>query len=318
MSDLRDKTVLVTGATGFLGAYIVRDLMAKGSNVRAFDLHPNRDRLDFVQPGLSKRCTIISGDICDGDALQRAMEGADAIVHLVGLMTIDCANDPLAALRVNLIGGQTLLNAAIAEGVKRIAYASSSSVYGDGDGISPKPASLYGVHKLALEGMARCAWLDHGLASVGFRPAIVYGAGISSGIASGPSRAIRAAVSGQKSEIGFSGRVGFVHVEDVSRAFVQALEALSSGSPVYDLNGVGASVHEFVEELRGQAPDAAVAIADKPLKIPQELCGGDNAPWLNALPVTGLREGISRTLSAWKNSLSIERPDVAQARESVA
>lgn len=299
MTRWQDKPVLVTGGTGFLGAYVARELVAQGMRPRVFDRTPDPGALDFARDGLSRACEVVAGDVTHPDDVGRAILGCGAVVHLAGLMTVDCKADPLRAAQVNLVGSQTVISSAVAQGVERLAYASSAAVYGSGAGVLPNPETLYGVHKLAIEGMARCAWLDHGLPSVGFRPYIVYGPGESAGIAAGPSIALRAAALGQSATIRFSGAVGFVHVSDVARAFVAGLAGGAEGAQVYDLHGVSATVEAFVAALRRLVPHATVSCAGMPLKTPALLQGGGRSDWFDALPVTPLEEGISRTLAHW-------------------
>ncbi|MCA0044883.1 NAD-dependent epimerase/dehydratase family protein [Celeribacter litoreus] len=303
MTGWTEKPVLVTGGTGFLGAFVARELVAQGLKPRLFDLRPQAETLEFVSAGLSDQCEIIAGDVTDAPAVADAMLGCGAVIHLAGLMTIDCKADPVRAAKVNLIGGQTVIAEAVNARASRLAYASSSAVYGAGEGRLPHPETLYGVHKLAIEGMARCAWLDHGLPSVGFRPYIVYGPGESAGIAAGPSIALRAAALAQSATIQFSGAVGFVHVADVARAFVQGLFEATEGAEVFDLHGASATVEEFVRALKDAVPDARVEIEGNPLKTPEILQGGARAAWFDALPVTSLEDGISQTLAHWRAAL---------------
>lgn len=302
MSQWRSKPVLVTGGTGFLGGFIARELVAQGFRPRLFDLRPDPGALEFVAAGLSANCERVAGDVTDRDAVAEAMAGCGSVVHLAGLMTVDCKADPLRSAMVNLIGGQVVIAEAVAAGVERLAYASSSAVYGSGTGELPHPETLYGVHKLAIEGMARCAWLDHGLPSVGFRPYIVYGPGESAGIAAGPSIALRAAAVGQSATIAFSGSVGFVHVSDVARAFVAGLSHAETGAGCFDLHGVSATVADFVALLRREVPGAEIAVDGKPLKTPEILQGGDRATWFDTLSVTSLDVGISETLAHWRHT----------------
>ncbi|MGO4852403.1 NAD-dependent epimerase/dehydratase family protein [Phaeovulum sp. W22_SRMD_FR3] len=299
MTRWQDRPVLVTGGTGFLGAFVARNLAARGLHPRLLDRSPDAAVLDFVAPGLSRAVTLWAGDVTREADLAPALAGCGAVVHLAGVMTVECQADPVRAAMVNLVGSQRVINMACAAGVARLAYASSAAVYGSGAGLLPQPETLYGVHKLAVEGMARCAWQEHGLPSAGFRPYIVYGPGESRGIAAGPSIALRAAVLGQSARIHFSGPVGFVHVSDVARALVAGLFHADEGARIYDLHGVSATVEGFVATLKRAVPGAEITVDGPRLKTPVLLQGGDRPDWFDALPVTALEAGISQTLAHW-------------------
>ena len=294
------KRVLVTGGTGFIGSWTTAALVAAGAEVRILDRAPRTEVLDFVAPGLAGQVEIVQGDLTEPGVAEPAVAGCDGVVHLAGLMTVDCAADPLRAIEVNLAASQRLIRAAIRAGVRHLVYASTGGVYGPGDSRHPRPMTVYGTLKLALEGLARVAHADHGLSSTGLRPFIVYGPGESSGIAAGPSIALRAAAEGGRATIRFSGDVGFVHVADVAQAVCAALFQAGSGVAVCDMGGAYASVADFVAELQRQVPGAAVSVDGPPLRMPKSLQGGDSADWIAALPVTGLADGIAGTLAHWR------------------
>ncbi len=292
--------VLVTGGTGFIGSWTTAALVAAGVEVRVVDRAPRPEVLDFVAPGLSAKVEIVTGDLTEPGLADRVTRGCDAVVHLVGLMTLDSAADPLRAIEVNLAASQRLIRAAIGAGVRHFAYASTGGVYGPGDSRHPRPMTVYGTLKLALEGLARVAHADHGLTSTGLRPYIVYGPGESSGIAAGPSIALRAAAEARPATICFSGDVGFVHVSDVARVLVAAVSEAGPGAKVFDMGGAYGPVAGFVAELERQVPGAAISVEGPPLRMPNTLQGGDSAGWFDALPVTGIEDGIAATLAHWR------------------
>ena len=296
--------VLVTGGTGFIGSWTTAALVAAGVEVRVADRAPRPEVLDFVVPGLSARVEIVTGDLTEPGLADRVTRGCDAVVHLVGLMTLDSAADPLRAIEVNLAASQRLIRAAIGAGVRHFAYASTGGVYGPGDSRHPRPMTVYGTLKLALEGLARVAHADHSLNSTGLRPYIVYGPGESSGIAAGPSIALRAAAEARPATICFSGDVGFVHVSDVARALVAAVSSAGPGAKVFDMGGAYGSVAAFVAALQRQVPGAAISVEGPPLRMPNALQGGDSAGWFDALPVTGIEDGIAATLAHWRDQAS--------------
>ena len=114
-----------------------------------------------------------------------------------GVLTPTCSANPVLGAQVNLLGSLHVFDAALAHGVRQVVYASSAGVYGPDHADYPAPATHYGAFKLAVEGAARAYWPTQGLASVGFRPFIVYGPGRESGVSAGPSLACRAAAQGQ-------------------------------------------------------------------------------------------------------------------------
>ena len=118
---------------------------------------------------------------------------------------------------------RNVFEAALSHGIKRIVYTSSAGVYGPDDGMTPYPTTHYGAFKLACEGSARAYWSDHGLASVGFRPFIVYGPGRETGLTAGPTLACRAAARGERYRIPYVGSAGLVYVDDVAHAYKLAL-----------------------------------------------------------------------------------------------
>ncbi|WP_102227126.1 NAD-dependent epimerase/dehydratase family protein [Acidimangrovimonas sediminis] len=284
--------VLVTGGNGFLGRRVGLALLASGHSVRVFDrIAAAPDRQD---PGQIEE---VVGDITDAAAVARAAEGCDALIHLAGLLTVACRADPIASAAVNVLGGLHAFEAARQSGIDRIAYVSSAGVFGPEDGEVPRPVTHYGAHKLALEGIARAYHADHAMGATGFRPYIVYGPGEGSGISAGPSSACRAAVEGRPFRIGFTGTVGFVHVDDVARAFAEAIAQPRDRAGLYTLQGETARIDTFIAELDRQQPGAVITADGPPMPIAPQL-GGDPWPgWLSALPVTPLAEGIARTLA---------------------
>ncbi|WP_171016008.1 SDR family oxidoreductase [Ramlibacter sp. 2FC] len=155
---------------------------------------------------------------------------------------------------INLIGSLNLFEAARAQGLRQLVYASTAGVYGPDDARQPLPATHYGAFKLAVEGSARAYWRDHGLASVGFRPFVVYGPGRESGISAGPSIACRAAVRDEPYTIGYTGASGLIYVDDVATAFEQALLTPAQGASVYNLVGETATVDQVMAEIRRLVP----------------------------------------------------------------
>lgn len=298
------KRILITGGTGFVGVRVAAALAKAVYAIRIFDLSPRPERLPA---GIAAE--IVSGDITDGDAVQTATQGCEGIVHLAGLMTVDCARDPVLGARVNLIGSLNVFEAARMVGIP-VAYLSSAGVFGPQDAVNPHPMTIYGATKLAVEGAARSFFLDHGVRSLGLRPYIVYGPGISAGIAAGPSIAIAASARREPATIRFSGRVGFVHVDDVARMLATAMTTPPEGAAVLTMAGETAEMVDFVAELERQSGWSGIAIDGAPLRIPADLASDPVPASLAPQPVTGIAEGIRRSLAEVKAASTGELSNV--------
>lgn len=284
--------ILVTGGTGFVGKPTVAALIAAGHEVRVLDLKPRPDAVPAV-------VEIVSGDVTDTETVARAAEGCAGIVHLAGLMTVDCARDPLLGVRVNLVGSVNVFEAARPSRLP-VAWLSTAGVFGPEDGVNPRPMTVYGTTKLAVEGVARAYALDHGVPSLGLRPYIVYGPGISSGIAAGPSIAISASLRREPATIRFSGRVGFVHVDDVARLLAAAIDTPPNGAAALTMAGDTQEMDDFVAELARQTGWGQIDVEGAPLRIPADLRSDPVPASFGAHPATTMADGIARSLAVLK------------------
>jgi UDP-glucose 4-epimerase len=296
--------VLITGGGGFLGAWLARRLTAAGYGSRIFDAREDRTLLrDIAGSQIADKIDWRSGDVTEAAQVTAAAEGCDGIVHLAGILTPACKADPIRGARINLLGTLNIFNAAKALRIERIVYASSAGVYGPNDGRTPFPTTHYGAFKLACEGSARAFWEDAGIASIGFRPYIIYGGGRDIGLTAGPSLACRAAARGEAYDIPYSGSAGLVHVDDVTAAFEMALLRELDGAHVFNLVGEVASNEDVVAAIREVVPGAAVGIHGPGLPIVSDIEEGDLRKVLAGLPRTGLRDGVRRTIDYYRQRM---------------
>jgi UDP-glucose 4-epimerase len=293
--------VLVTGGSGFLAAWIMRRLLARNISLRAFDMRCAPDLLGELAPQRAGEVDWVTGDISVASDVTRALQDCDGVIHLAGVLTPSCASDPVRGAQINLIGTLNVFNAAREAGLRSVLYASSAGVFGPDDGVRPHPETHYGAFKLACEGSARAYWNDCGIASIGFRPLVVYGAGRETGSSAGPSLACRAAARGEAYTIPFTGSTGLVFADDVAAAYEAALFAPAQGAHVFTLAGEIVSVDTVIERLSALAPGARLTAAGAPLPIATEF---PHDPALDkllpGLPVTPLEEGLRQTLAFYR------------------
>ena len=171
---------LVTGGAGFIGSHLVEELLKRGESVRVFD-NLSTGRRQNLAPFLP-HIEFIEGDIRDAHAVQRAMHGVSFVLHQAALPSVPrSVQDPLSSNAVNVDGTLNVLWAAKHNGVQRVVYASSSSVYGNVDvspkheDLTPAPASPYAVSKLAAEFYCRVFFQIYGLETVALRYFNVFG-----------------------------------------------------------------------------------------------------------------------------------------------
>jgi nucleoside-diphosphate-sugar epimerase len=304
------ERVLVTGALGCLGAWVARAALEDGADVVGFDLGDDRSRLELVLGEDADRVALVRGDITDLDALERALDDHEVtrVVHLAALQVPFVRANPPLGMRVNVAGTVNVFEA-VARRVDRVpgvAYASSAAVYGPSDP-SPapesggtSPATLYGVSKLADEGIARVYAADRRLPSVGLRPYVVYGPGRDQGMTAGPTAAMRAAARGEPYEISFAGRAQYDYAPDVGRAFVTAAGGAEERAAVFNVPGAVATVEEVVAAIRAHVPDAAITWGGDPLPFPEELEAVGFDRELGPFPRTQLAVGVAATIEHFR------------------
>src|SRR5208282_5202467 len=210
---------LVTGAKGFIGAWIVKELLDRGEQPLVFDIDTESARLAaLLTPEQMASVQLLQGDITEFKDVESAIadHGITHVLHLAGIQVPFCAAEPLRGAMINVVGTLNVFEVAKRRRdlVRSIVYASSAAVfgpeetYGEGtirEGAPLLPGTHYGVFKQCNEGNARVYFLNDGLSSVGLRPGSVYGVGRDRGMTSGPTKAIKAAVIGQPYTIRYTG-----------------------------------------------------------------------------------------------------------------
>lgn len=301
--------VLVTGGCGFIGTWVLHELLKRDVTPVVVDNQPAPARWQRVLGKDLARVERADASLQDPAALQTAIERHQVthLIHLAALLTPACQQDPWLGCQVNILGSTAVFEAARRSGqIRAISYASSYAVYGPeaaDDALSTnRPPTFYGAFKQSVDLIAEQYWRHFGIASVAVRPHVVYGPERDVGLTAGPSLAARAAVTGETYTIGYTGTVGYDYVEDVARAFVRSAFECPPGAAVVDLPGEHATTEQFANAIAAVVPEAASRInVDGPL-IPSNLPPQPNYistlfPDWRATPIS---EGVKKTIEFYR------------------
>jgi nucleoside-diphosphate-sugar epimerase len=244
-----------------------------------------------------------TGDIGDSKAVIETFEAVRpcAVIHLAALQVPFCKADPSAGARVNVVGTVNVFEAARRLGIRRLVYASSVAAHGAIEEGLGTMRTLYGAYKYCDEQIARVYSEDWGVHSVGIRPGVVYGVGRDQGLTSKTTLAILAAASGKPFDVPFSGGVSWLYGGEVASAFIRAVAQERTGAPVFDMNGVYATVEHGLELLKNLAGSATITCSGQPLAFPMNLPDDPLRAYLGNYGTMPLADGIRATYEAFQS-----------------
>lgn len=308
--------VLITGGFGFIGSWIIKDLLERDAGAYVYDLELDLNRLSLIaSPSQIEQVEYVSGDILDRGRLVTALARHQIthVIHLAGLQVPTCRADPVFGAQVNVVGTLCLFEAVrqVHPQIQRVVYASSAAVWGSPDdyngGSQPDdgrlaPRTLYGGFKVCNELNARVYWYDYGISSIGLRPWTVYGVGRDQGVTSEPTRALKAVAMGRRYHISYGGWEDMQYVEDIARTTIRCLDAPFTGAAAYNLRGDLVEMSDFFRTLVHVAPHAEKLIThgDRQLPIAYDLDDRRIHNEIGEIPRTPLATGIERTLAIFE------------------
>ncbi len=182
--DLAGKKVVVIGGAGLIGSHVVDALTRESvKEIVVYDNFARGSLLSLKGALADPRVRVFEagGDILHTDVLKAALSGADGVFHLAALWLLHCHEYPAAAFDVNIRGTFNVMEACVQQGVKRLVYSSSASVYGDAveepmtEDHPFNNRTFYGATKISGEAMLRAYHHRYGLSYVGLRYMNVYG-----------------------------------------------------------------------------------------------------------------------------------------------
>lgn len=296
-----NRTVVVTGASGFLAAWILPKLVERGHSVVAVDIARDERRLSQVTCGATlDGITWQTANLTDDAHMLRIAEQSKAatILHLAALQIPACRANPIAGAQVNVVGHVNVLEAARRVGARAI-Y--TSSVAAKPRGAANAPANLYGVFKRADEEIARLYAEDFGVASFGLRPHVVYGIGRDQGETSAVTSAMRAAALGEAYTVPWTTATCFQFADDIAEMFVRVVAADWEGAHLADMTDNIENTSDIIDAIRTVVPSADVR-ADGAERL-SPTSGFDVAALekiIGPRPLTPLREGARRTIEHFR------------------
>lgn len=255
---LENSKILVIGGAGFIGSFVVAELLKE--NVSEVVVYDNfaRGQKDYLTEQLKdSRCSIFpfGGDIRDLDILDSAVKGKDYVICLAAMWLLHCKDFPRTAFEVNIAGTFNVLEACVKHKVKKLVWSSSASVYGDAVELPMTEnhpfnnKNFYGASKIAGEAMSTAFNDRYGLSIIGLRYMNVYGphqdqTAAYTGVVPIMLNKIEAneapIINGDGSQA-----YDFIYVEDVARCNVNALKSDIN----FGMYNVGTEVQTSIKQL---------------------------------------------------------------------
>ncbi|MBN3723376.1 NAD-dependent epimerase/dehydratase family protein [Burkholderia sp. Ac-20379] len=266
------KKILVTGASGWLGAEIVTTLLARGDAVVATDIGVG-PALQALASRHKEQLVTATADLCEWPEVLRLFTAhqPDAVIHAAAIVgVIQCADIPLKANRVNVEGSINLFEAMRLSGVKRVVHVSTEETYGDF--LSPlideehpqKPVSVYGATKLAVEHFGRMYSRDHGLECINVRTCWVYGPHLPR--LRVPRTFVEAALRGEAlhAEDGAELAVDQVYIADTVAGILLALDKQTHRYESYNVaTGVAPTIADVAQAVNNAIPGARITVGSR-------------------------------------------------------
>jgi UDP-glucose 4-epimerase len=258
--DLENCRIAVIGGAGFIGSHIVDQLRQHPvREIVVFDNFVRGTRRNLETALTDARVRLVEGSITNEAALRSVVDGCDGVFHLAALWLFECVHQPRSALDVNVTGTWNVIEACQAAGVRKVVYSSSASVYGDALAIPMTEEhpfnnrTMYGATKIAGEQFFRAVYEQHRMDYVGLRYMNVYGPRMDykGTYVSVIMKVLDRIEAGHAPVIWGDGSQAydFVHVDDVARANILAMQSDATDVCLNVGCGVQTTINELVAIL---------------------------------------------------------------------
>lgn len=318
---MKGKSVIVTGAGGFIGSHLTEALLNEGAEVTAFIHYNSRNNWGFLESykeNTPENLKIILGDITDYESIRQAIRGKNLVFNLAALIGIPYSYiAPRSYIQTNTGGTLNVLQASLEEGVEKVIQTSTSEVYGTAqyvpiDEKHPlQGQSPYSASKIGADKIAEAYFCSFGLNIATIRPFNTYG----------PRQSIRAviptiisqALTSDSIHIGSLTPVrDFNYISDTINGFIKIAESPDSGGKVINVgSGRGVTIEEVARIIIEQINPGASLITDEKRTRPdnsevrQLIC--DNQLARNEIdwrPLVPLEEGIRHTIEWFRDPVN--------------
>jgi nucleoside-diphosphate-sugar epimerase len=310
---------LVTGGAGFIGSHLAGRLLRDGHEVRVLDNFSTGSRPNLAL--LGDAVEVVEGDIQSYERVHNAVRDCEVVFHEAALPSVPRSiQDPLTSNAVNVIGTLNILLASRDSGVRRVVFASSSSIYGSDPTLpkredrAPRPIAPYAVAKLAGEGYCRSFSQVYALETVALRYFNVFGPRQDplSAYAAVIPKFITALLREEAPVVFGDGEQSrdFTYIDNVVDANVLAASAEGVSGQAFNVAcGDRISLNLLLEELRGilEVQTEANHLEPRPGDVPHSLADITRAEeQLGYRPAVGFGDGLRRTVAAHLASADAE------------
>ncbi|MNR80301.1 dTDP-glucose 4,6-dehydratase [compost metagenome] len=330
--DLKGKRFLVIGGAGLIGSHTVDALLKEDvAEIRIYDNFTRGSKENLAEALRDPRVTIfgLGGDLMHRDILDAAMKGIDGVFHFAALWLLHCHDYPRSAFEVNIGGTFNVLEACINNGVQRLVYSSSASVYGDAveepmtEDHPYNNTNFYGATKVAGEQMARSLYhrykdTDKRFDYVGLRYMNVYGprqdyqgayVAVAMKILDRLDQGLPPIIYGDGSQA-----YDFIYVEDCGAANVCAMKGETTDRFYNVGRGIKTTIKELAELLIDiTGSDQSIQYEPGGMTFVKNRVGCPERAWneIGFKAKVELREGLER-LIAWRKA---HKEEVSRRRQ---
>ena len=312
-------TYLVTGGCGFIGSYVIRDLLEEGAKVIVYDFRIHQELLNkIVNQERLEEVIFVQGEILDFFHLMSVIKAHKVrrIIHLASLMTFEAEENPPMAIDVISKGTLNVFEAARILEIEKVVWASSIAVFGaygshEEEGISNdtphRPNTMYGACKSLNEYVASAYVDKYGMDIVGLRYTVAYGPGrVGTSKSAFATEMIRKGALQEPHEVPYSDdAIDWQYVEDISRLTVIVSKSQRTETRVFNTRGDLRPVKEVGDYIKGLVPEAQFTLKKGTFGICMNFDTTRLEEEIGFEPRYPMERGVLKTLNAFRREAGL-------------